>query len=218
MFRKSIAALLAVCLAASPGSAARLSFEAVPQEGVSAVRWLGSTKMTQQKAAGRVSVVPRGLEQSRLAFDVEVHNLSDRTAFFGQQSVDVRTGEQALKPSSGKAVERTAKRSATLAKVGVAVVMIALVGVAAYAAGARGPAPMHAYAPRIRGASAAAPAAVRPGEQAVPDSTAVPARHVYSGRIFVERPKSGLSGEELKLLVSFNGEDYPFAYRVSQAG
>jgi hypothetical protein len=46
----------------------------------------------------------------------------------------------------------------------------------------------------------------------------VPGRHVYSGRIFVERPKNGLTGEELKLLVSFNGEDFPFAYRVSQAG
>jgi hypothetical protein len=218
MFRKTIAAVLAVCLAASPASAARLSFEAVPQDGVSAVRWLGSTKMTQQKAVGRVSVVPRGLEGGKLAFDVEVHNLSDRTAFFGQDSVEVRTGEQALKPSSTKTVERTAKRNSTLAKVGVAVVMIALVGVAAYAAGARGPAPRRAYIPPLPAASAAAPPPVRPSGQAIPDSTTVPGRHVYSGRIFVERPKNGLTGEELKLLVSFNGEDFPFAYRVSQAG
>jgi hypothetical protein len=218
MFKKSIAALLAVCLAASPGSAARLSFEAVPQDGVSSVRWLGSTKMIQQKAAGRVSVVPRGLEGGKLAFDVEVHNLSDRTAFFGQDSVDVRTGQQALKPSAARAAERTGKRSSTLAKVGVAVVMIALVGVAAYAAGARGFAPRQISAPPVRGASVAPPAALRPGEQAVPDSTTVPGRHVYSGRIFVERPTNGLSGEELKLLVSFNGEDFPFAYRVSHTG
>lgn len=216
MIRKTLAALLAFSLVSAPANAARLSFEAVPQDGVSTVRWLGSTKMIQQKGAGRVAVVPRGVEQGKLAFDVEVHNLGDRAAFFGHESVEVRTDEQALKPSSASAVDRKAKRNATLGRVGVAVVMIALVGIAAYAGGARSVAPQHVFVPRGRPDSASAPARLK--EEAVPASTSIPSRHVYSGKIFVERPKGKLAGEELKLLVSFNGEAYPFAYRVSEAG
>ena len=134
--KKLVAALVSLCVVAAPAHAASLRFDAVPQQGVSAVKWLGSTKLVQQRTLGRVSVVPRGLERGKLAFDVEVHNYSDRSAFFGQESVDVSSADQSLAPATAWDAERDARRKATWTRIGVAVAMVALVGLAVAAGGA----------------------------------------------------------------------------------
>jgi hypothetical protein len=213
--KKLVAALVSLCVVAAPAHAASLRFDAVPQQGVSAVKWLGSTKLVQQRTLGRVSVVPRGLERGKLAFDVEVHNYSDRSAFFGQESVDVSSADQSLAPATARDAERDARRKATWTRIGVAVAMVALVGLAMAAGGApsAGQSLYIPSAPR----RAAAPATDAASGTAMAETTSVPSRHLYSGRILVERPKGTLRGRDLSLMVRFNGEDYPFSYTLSEA-
>ncbi|HZG10303.1 MAG TPA: hypothetical protein VEZ70_15135 [Allosphingosinicella sp.] len=212
--KKLVAALVSLCVVAAPAHAASLRFDAVPQQGVSAVKWLGSTKLVQQRTLGRVSVVPRGLERGKLAFDVEVHNYSDRSAFFGQESVDVSSADQSLAPATAWDAERDARRKATWTRIGVAVAMVALVGLAVAAGGAP-TAGQSLYIPSAPRRAAPAPDAA--SGTAVPETTSVPSRHLYSGRILVERPKGALRGRDLSLMVRFNGEDYPFSYTLSEA-
>jgi hypothetical protein len=213
--KKMVAALVSLGMVAAPAQAGPLRFDAVPQDGVSTVKWLGATKMMQQRALGRVSVVPRGLEGGKLAFDVEVHNFSDRAAFFGHDSVEVSTADQTLTLATGK-IDSDARKKAMWTKVGVTVAMIALLGVATALSGSPAAA-QNFYSPPAPRRAAAPPPPPLPGEGAVPESTSVPSRHLYSGRIFVERPKGALRGRELNLSVNFNGEQYPFAYRLSES-
>jgi hypothetical protein len=213
--KKMVAALVSLGMVAAPAQAGSLRFDAVPQDGVSTVKWLGATKMMQQRTLGRVSVVPRGLEGGKLAFDVEVHNLSDRAAFFGHDSVEVSTADQKLSPATARDAERDARRKATWTRIGVAVAMVALVGLAMAAGGApsAGQSLYIPSAPR----RAAAPATDAASGTAMAETTSVPSRHLYSGRILVERPKGTLRGRDLSLMVRFNGEDYPFSYTLSEA-
>ncbi len=215
---KLIAAITAAALLAVPAEAGRLNLQAVPQDGVSTVKWMGATKVIQQRDRGMVSIVPRGMEQGRLAFEVEVHNLGAEAAVFGHSNVEVRTADQVLGIATPGKIEQDARRQATWTRIGVGLAMVALVGIAAAAASsapsAHGFRPTYFYTPQPARRPAAAPAAAA-ASQAVPDATNVPSRHLYSGRIFVDRPKGSARQQDLRLLVNFNGEQYPFAFRVS---
>ncbi len=213
-----LGAILCAAVAAAPAQAGTLRFAAAPREGVTAVQWLGHPKLIQQRGLGKVSVVPRGLERGRMAFEIEVHNLSDRAAFFGQDSVEVHAADEALALADPGRIERQARKRATWVKIGVAVAMIALVGVAAAASGGRNAGRTAYYMPPPRRPAAAPPPPPPPSERTLPQSTSVPSRHLYTGRILVERPKGGSRRQDLKLLVSFNGEQYPFAFVLNDAG
>jgi hypothetical protein len=211
------AGIVCAAVLAAPAQAGPLRFAAAPQDGVTTVQWLGNPKLIQQRQLGKVSVVPRGLERGRMAFEIEVHNLSDRAAFFGQDSVEVHAADEALALANPQRIERQAKKSATWTRIGVAVAMIALVGVAAAASGPRAAGRNYFYMPPAapRRSAAAPPPPV--SEQALPESTSVPSRHLYTGRILVERPKGDTRRQDLKLLVSFNGEQYPFAFEMNKS-
>lgn len=208
--------ILSISLLAAPAQAAELSFEALPQQGASTVQWMGAPKMIQQRQHGVVSVAPRGLEQGRLAFDVEVRNLDDRAAIFGQDSVEVRTADQALALASPGRLATDAQKKATWSRIGIGVMMVALVGLAAAARGARGIGPTYFVTPPDPRRDPKEAASLSGAEQPVPQTTNIPSRYLYSGRIFVDRPKGNLKGREISMLVSFNGEQYPFAFRVSE--
>lgn len=212
-----LAGIVAVSLLAAPAQAGGLAFEAVPREGASTILWLGAPRTIQQRERGKVSVVPRGVEKGRLAFDVEVHNLANGAAFFGHESVEVHAADR---PLALARLDRTeAKKKVNWGRIGATVVLVALVGVAAAAMKPEITRTSY-YTTRSPARAAKSPAASAPGdpEQAPARATSVPSRHLYSGRIFVERPKGRLKGQELSLRVSFNGETYPFAFRVSEAG
>lgn len=209
--------IVAASLVSAPAQAGRLSFEAMPQQGVSTVEWLGSPKMIQQRERGKVSVVPRGLEKGRMVFDVEVQNLSEQPTLFGQDSVEVRAADQALALASPAAADRQPGKPSTWKRIGVGLVMVALVGVAAAVAGGAPGVPPTYLVPSPARRDRAEAAALPASEQAVPQATSVPSRHLYSGRIFVDRPQGKLRNQELSLLVSFNGERYPFAFRVNES-
>ena len=215
-----IAGVACAALLAVPAQAAPLRWEAAPQDGVTAVQWLGHPKLTRQSRLGKVAVVPRGMERGRLAFDIEVHNLSDRAAFFGQESVEVHAATETLELAAPQRAERVAGNKAKWVRIGVAVALVALIGVAAMARSPRTASrdPLFIAPPLRRAAAPPAPVAPPLSAGALPPSTSVPSRHLYTGRIFVDRPKKGLRNQDLTLKVRFNGESYPFAFRVSDAG
>jgi hypothetical protein len=211
--KKILAGIVAVSLLAAPAQAGGLTFEAVPQDGASTTLWLGAPKTIQQRERGKVSVVPRGIEQGRLAFDVEVHNLGEGAAFFGHESVEVEAADRPLALAN---LDRAgAKNKVNWGRVGATVVLVALVGAAAMAMKPEITRTSY-YTTRSPARAAKSPAG--DPEQEAARATSVPSRHLYSGRIFVERPKGRLKGQELSLRVSFNGETYPFAFRVSEGG
>ena len=213
--KKFVAAIVCAAVLTAPVQAGGLAFEAVPQEGVTSVRWLGAPKLIQQRQRGRVTVAPRGIEKGRLAFDVEVHNLGEGAAVFGPENVEVHAADETLSLDSRARMEQRAKSKAKWTRIGVTVALVALVGVAAFATRSNAPHHSH-YLPKPRRDPAVDVPRVTGSDPALEAALTVPARHLYSGRIFVERPKGPLKGQELSLAVSFNGESYPFAFRVSE--
>jgi hypothetical protein len=231
--KRIVSAALATCLLASPALAEqRVNFEAVPAEGASIRFVQGIATIDVAREHGAVQVTPLGVDHGRLTFAVAVLNKGPSSDNFGIEDIHAAIGDQ------------MARNRALWTQIAIAALAGAAAGVAAsqndtYRATTYTPHGTYRTVIRMPSTSGqiAAAGSVAAGAYGmsqvqqqldatraalaneIVQTTTIDAQDSYAGRIVVDKPDGPHSGwpQEVRLTVSFNGEDYPFTFRVARA-
>lgn len=243
--KKLFAAPLALCFICAPAHAEqRLSFEPLPQAG-GTIRYVqGIANMDVRREHGAVQITPLGLDHGRLTFGISVLNLGETSDNFGVEDIHAQVQGHDLPVLTRERLDGMARNRALWTQIAVGVLAGAAAGVAAgqhdtYRATTF--TPHGTYRTIIRTPSAAgqlaAAGSIAGGGYAIANiqaqldatraaladeivqTTTVNSEDSYGGRFVIEKlhgPNTGWP-QDVNIIVAFNGEDYPFAFRVTRA-
>jgi hypothetical protein len=224
-----------------PAAAATdLRFDPVPEQGTNVRYFKGIATLDREDNAGAVQVTPLGTDHSRLTFAVSVLNLSNQSNNFGVEDIQADVGGQALPVLTRERLEQMAKKRAMWAQIGVAVAAGLAAGAAAnrtdtYTATTFTPHGTYQTmitTPSVSGQLEAAGAAAGGGyaigaiqerldrtraalANEIVQTTTVDPQDSYAGRIVIEKYK-GKWPQDVHLVVSFAGHQYPFTFHVAK--
>ena len=242
--RYVIAAGLAAVLVSTPVHAQRLNFEPLPGEGATIRYTQGVATIDVRRARGAVQVTPLGLDHGRLTFDVAVLNLGNAPDNFGVEDIRASVQGQDFPILTRDRLDSMARNRAMWSQIAVAALTGVAAGVAAsqrdhYSATTftpRGTYRTFISAPSTGGQIAAA-GFVAGGAYTVANiegqldatraalaneivqTTTVDPEDSYAGRFVMEkiRGRNMRWPQDVTVTVNFNGEEYPFVFRVSRA-
>jgi hypothetical protein len=242
--QKIVSVAVATCLFASPVLAEqRVNFEAVPTDG-GTIRFVqGIATVDLPREHGAVQVTPLGLDHGRLTFAVAVLNKGPSADNFGIEDIRASIGGQDVPVLSRERLDQMARNRALWTQIAIAALAGAAAGVAAsqhdtYRATTftrhgtyRTIVRMPSAAGQIAAAGSVAAGAygisqvqqqldaTRAGlADEIVQTTTIEPEDSYGGRIVVEKPHGQATWpQEVQLVVTFNGEAYPFTFRVSRA-
>lgn len=196
-----------------------------------------------QQPHGAIQVTPLPMDHGALAFGIAVYNGGDSAANFDITNVAAHAGTQDLPVMSRSQLESKAKHRAMWASIALA----AAGGLSAAAAASTRDhyrstlvTPHGTYhasfsAPSVAGQVAAAGIAAGTGvglaniqaqldqtRAALGESTVqlttIDPRESYAGRIVLTKIKDAGTPQRVDMIIRWNGEDYPFAFRLAKAG
>lgn len=243
IFSRLIAVAAAVSLATPAIAGPKVVIHPV-QTGLETARYAqGMVMLDLERERGAVQVIPLGLEHGSLTFDVVVFNDGDAPSNFDIGNVSAVSAGQTLGVFSKDELVKKAENRAMWSQIGVAL----LAGAAAAASASqrdnyrstlvtpRGVYSLHSSAPSAAGQAAAAGSVLAGGvaitsiQNRLDDTraqlngetvqmTTVDPGTSYGGRIVLHKIKRMKMPLDLKMMVRWNGEEYPFTFRVAKPG
>ncbi|MDT9598646.1 hypothetical protein [Sphingosinicella rhizophila] len=232
-----------ILVAAPAGAKDKLKFEPITEEGASVRYEQGVATLDRQATRGAVQVTPLGLDHDRLTFGIAVFNLGDQSDNFGVEDVRVQVAGTQFAVLTREQLDKKAKNRAMWSQIGVALLAGAAAGAAAsstnhYTATTytpRGTYRTHITAPSV-GGQIAANNITRDGGYAIGaiqarldatrhalaneivQTTTVDPDDSYGGRFVVSKLKGPAAKwpQDVLITVTFNGEEYPFTFRVTR--
>lgn len=243
--KKLVAAVVSACLVVAPAWAERrVDVALVPAEGTGVRFSQGVATFDQRREHGAVQLTPLGLDHGRLTFGVVVLNLGPGSDDFGVEDIHAAAAGQDLPVLTRERLDQMARNRAGWAQFAVA--LAAGLGAAAAASShdtyrATTYTPHGTYRTIFRTPSTAGQVAaagmVAGGAYSIASiqnqldatraaladeivqTTTIDPDDSYGGRFVVEKIRGPHSGwpQDVRIVVHFNGEDYPFAVRVTQA-
>ena len=235
-----VAAVAAVLTSSVASAETRLAFEPVSAAGTNVRYFKGVATLDREDSDAAVQVTPLGLDHGRLSFAVSVLNLGQAANNFGIENISATVGTQAVPILSRERLDHMARNRAHWAQFAVA--MAAGLGAAAAASSrdtyqATTFTPHGTYstfisAPSIGGQIAAANmsndgafavASIQARLDATRDAlaneivqtTTVMPKDSYAGRFVMDKFKGDLP-QDVHLVMTFGGKQYPFDFRVSK--
>lgn len=245
MSRRFLSMMVIACTISSPAVAQRrVNFEPVAADGTT-VRYLqGTPTVDQRRERGAIQVTPLGVDHGRLTFGVWALNLGTASDNFGVEDIQAGINGQSTVVLTRDRLDQMARNRAMWSAIAVAVIAGAA---AASAASARDTTTATTYTPRgtyrtvisspSTAGQIAAAGAVAGGAYTINNiqgqldatraaladeivqTTTVDPEDSYGGRIVIEkvRGRAGSYPQTVRLVINFNGEDYPFEFRVTRA-
>jgi hypothetical protein len=245
MIRKISCAVIAASMVVAPAQAERrVNFEPVAQEGMTVRYEKGMPTVDLRRERGAIQLIPLGLDHGRLTFGVVALNLGTQPDNLGVEDFRATINGQDTPVLTRDRLDQMARNRATWGTIAVA--LLAGVA-AASAASARDRYTATTYTPRgtyrtvisapSAGGQIAAAGIIAGGgytinnirnqldatREALADeivqTTTLDPEDSYGGRIVVERPRGRARNypQQVQLVVSFNGEEYPFTFNVTRA-
>ena len=244
--RKFIAAAAAyACLHATPALAEqRLNFEPLPQEGAVVRYEKGQPTIDLQGERGAVQLTPLGLDHGRLTFGIAVLNTGDAADHFGVEDIRATVQGREFAVITRDRLDQMARNRAMWTQVAVAVVASAAAYAAAtstdtYSATTYTPRGTYRTVMHVpsAGGQVAAAAYTAGGAYSIASiqnqldqtraaladeivqTTTVDSHDSSGGRFVVDRIRGRNMRwpQDVTITVNFNGEDYPFTFRVTRA-
>jgi len=242
--KRHLAAVLAVAMCSSPAVAERrVNVQPVETEGATIRFTQGVATVDVQREHGAVQVTPLGLDHNRFTFLVVAMNMGDTADNFGVEDVDADIGGQHVATLTRERLDQMARNRAMWRQIAVAAATGLAAGVAAnqrdhYTATTFTPHGTYRTfisAPSTGGQIAAA-GLVAGGAYSIAQiqgqldatraalaneilqTTTIDPGDSYGGRIVIEQATGSnrTLPQDVHLVVHFGGEDYRFAFHVTQ--
>lgn len=230
-------------LAQSNTALAGLIVQPVPVADETARYDRGLPTITILREKGAIQIRPRNLDHGSVAFDVAVYNRAGEAANFDTSNIEATVNGAIIRPFTLVELEKKAKNRAMWTQIAVA----ALTGVAAGAMASQRDeyrstvvTPYGVYrgyysAPSVGGQIAAAGAIAGGGvaiasidnqlratldnmQENVIQITTINPGDSYAGMVVLQKVKSKKSPLRVDVKLTWNGETYPFAFRVVKEG
>lgn len=234
------AVMAALFTSSSAFAETRLNFEPLPDAGANVRYFKGMATIDWEDSSAAMQVTPIGLDHGRLTFAVSVLNLGQAPDNFGVEDVAAKVGAESVPVLTRERLDQMARNRAHWAQFATAMA-VGLAGAAAASSRdtyrATTFTPHGTYqtvftAPSIGGQIAAANASsdgafAIAGIQARLDATrealaneilqttTVMPKDSYAGRFVVDKAK-GDWPQDVHLVMTFAGKQYPFNFRVSK--
>lgn len=239
-----LAASAALISMATPAIAGPKSVVHPIQVGGETVRYYkGTATLDLELERGAVQISPAGFDHGSLVFSVAIYNDGNAPINFGIENIRVEASTNGVGVFTKDELVQKAENRATWSKIGIAV----LGGLAAGAAASQRSSyrtttytPFGTYRsfttfrdPYGRAEAAAISADTMAaigsiqyqldqtramlGDQIIQLTTVDPGDS-YAGRIVLQKMKGGKLPQEFRIIVSMNGEDYPFTLQVAKIG
>jgi hypothetical protein len=242
-----LAATAIFAVALSGHASAETVLYPVPTGTESPHFYKGTPTLTMATASGSVEITALPFDHGHLVFGVAVYNKGNASANFGIENVSASIDDASIPVLSEKTLEKRAKSRAMWSQIGVAMLSAGAAAAVAnahttnhYYGHVQTPHGTYAWSSTYRDNSLGvlgATAAVAGGTAAIigiqnrldytlanltndtVQTTTVEASESYGGKIVLEKPKAGAKQPyDVKLSINWNGQDYPFVYRVTEEG